>query len=153
MKKMNKKGFTLAELLIVIAIMAILIAVAIPVFSAQLEKARETADAATARSATELAYSEYLLYHSKEGATSGGTGTPVSYYFAMDAKGNLSILGHSTTTDTSCNNAKSTVSESTVNAQSKKAAKVTDGLIVSVAADGSITNNWSNALLDPPSGP
>lgn len=41
MKKMNKKGFTLMEMLIVVAIIAVLIAIAIPVFTAQLEKARE----------------------------------------------------------------------------------------------------------------
>jgi len=52
MKKMNnKKGFTLAELLIVVAIIAVLVAIAIPVFTAQLEKARESTDAANIRSA------------------------------------------------------------------------------------------------------
>lgn len=51
MKKMNKKGFTLAELLIVVAIIAVLVAIAIPVFSAQLEKSREATDAANLRSA------------------------------------------------------------------------------------------------------
>lgn len=44
------KGFTLMEMLIVIAIIAILIAIAIPVFTAQLEKAREATDAANIRS-------------------------------------------------------------------------------------------------------
>ena len=51
MKKMNKKGFTLAELLIVVAIIAVLVAIAIPVFSSQLEKAREATDLANIRSA------------------------------------------------------------------------------------------------------
>ena len=52
MKKMNeKKGFTLAELLIVVAIIAVLVAVAIPVFNTQLEKAREATDIANLRSA------------------------------------------------------------------------------------------------------
>ena len=49
MKKLNKKGFTLAELLIVVAIIAVLVAIAIPVFSGQLEKAREATDAANIR--------------------------------------------------------------------------------------------------------
>ena len=51
MKKNNKKGFTLAELLIVVAIIAVLVAVAIPVFTAQLEKSREAVDMANLRSA------------------------------------------------------------------------------------------------------
>ncbi len=51
MKRNNKKGFTLAELLIVVAIIAVLVAIAIPVFTSQLEKSRESTDAANARSA------------------------------------------------------------------------------------------------------
>ena len=49
MRKTNT-GFTLAELLIVVAIIAVLVAVAIPVFSSQLEKSREATDAANIRS-------------------------------------------------------------------------------------------------------
>ncbi|MBQ7603330.1 MAG: prepilin-type N-terminal cleavage/methylation domain-containing protein [Clostridia bacterium] len=51
MKKTNKKGFTLAELLIVVAIIAVLVAIAIPIFTAQLEKAREAVDEANIRDA------------------------------------------------------------------------------------------------------
>ena len=49
--KNNKKGFTLAELLVVVGIIAVLIAIAIPVFTSQLEKSREAVDAANIRSA------------------------------------------------------------------------------------------------------
>ena len=51
MKKNNKKGFTLAELLIVVAIIAVLVAVAIPVFTSQLEKSRDATSVANMRSA------------------------------------------------------------------------------------------------------
>ena len=51
MRKNNKKGFTLAELLIVVAIIAVLTAIAIPVFTTQLEKSREATDQANLRSA------------------------------------------------------------------------------------------------------
>ena len=50
-KRRNKKGFTLAELLIVVAIIAVLVAIAIPIFTAQLEKSREATDKANIRSA------------------------------------------------------------------------------------------------------
>ena len=49
MRKNNKKGFTLAELLIVVAIIAVLVAIAIPVFTSQLEKSREATDIADVR--------------------------------------------------------------------------------------------------------
>ena len=51
MKRNNNKGFTLAELLIVVAIIAVLVAIAIPVFTSQLEKSREATDVANVRSA------------------------------------------------------------------------------------------------------
>ena len=49
--KKNNKGFTLAELLIVVAIIAVLVAIAIPIFTTQLEKSREATDIANVRSA------------------------------------------------------------------------------------------------------
>ena len=52
MKKLkNSKGFTLMEMLIVVAIIAVLVAIAIPTFTNQLEKAREATDLANLRSA------------------------------------------------------------------------------------------------------
>lgn len=51
MKKMNKKGFTLIEMLVVIAIIAILVSIVIPVVGNSTEKAREARDAANIRAA------------------------------------------------------------------------------------------------------
>ena len=49
--KMNKKGFTLIEMLVVIAIIAILVAIVIPGVGNSTEKAKEAADAANIRAA------------------------------------------------------------------------------------------------------
>ena len=51
LKKRGNKGFTLMEMLIVVAIIAVLIAIAIPIFTSQLENSREATDAANIRSA------------------------------------------------------------------------------------------------------
>ena len=47
----NKKGFTLAELMVVVAIIGVLVAVSVPIFNSQLEKSREATDLANVRSA------------------------------------------------------------------------------------------------------
>ena len=60
MKKLNKKGFTLAELLIVVAIIAVLVAISIPIFTAQLNKAKYAADEANARSIYSEMVADYL---------------------------------------------------------------------------------------------
>lgn len=59
--KRIRNGFTLMEMLIVIAIIAVLIVIAIPVFASQLEKSREAADLANVRSAYAQVSAEALL--------------------------------------------------------------------------------------------
>lgn len=60
-KKLQKQGgFTLVEMLIVVAIIAILIAVSIPMMNSNLEKAREAVDEANARDAVSLAAAKVL---------------------------------------------------------------------------------------------
>lgn len=67
--KQNKNGFTLMEMLIVIAIIAVLIAVALPVFASQLEKTREATDLANVRSAYAQVSTEALLGDSEATVT------------------------------------------------------------------------------------
>ena len=64
-KKMkNKQGFTLMEMLIVVAIIAVLVAIAIPVYQGQVHKAKVAADWANLRAY----YAELQLDYLTSGA-------------------------------------------------------------------------------------
>lgn len=71
MRKNNNRGFTLAELLIVVAIIAVLTAIAIPVFTTQLEKSREATDMSNIRAA----YAEVMANYLANGAQTGSNTT------------------------------------------------------------------------------
>ena len=60
-RKSGKKGFTLMEMLIVVAIIAILIAIAIPTFGSALTKAKVAADTANLRAYYAEAMANHLL--------------------------------------------------------------------------------------------
>ncbi len=64
-KAVKRRGFTIVELVIVIAVIAVLAAVLIPTFSGVIEKARESAAIQEALGA----YTEYLIEHADEGNT------------------------------------------------------------------------------------
>ncbi len=70
--KRNKKGFTLAELLIVVAIIAVLVAIAIPVFTGSLKKAHLATNQANARAAYAAATTSILAKNDL---------TPGTYYY------------------------------------------------------------------------
>ena len=65
----GKKGFTLMEMLIVIAIIAVLIAIAIPIFTSQLEQSREATDKSNLRSAYAEVVATYLTNNSTASVT------------------------------------------------------------------------------------
>ena len=97
MKKMNNKGFTLAELLIVVAIIAVLVAIAIPIFTAQLEKSRETTDLANIRSAYSELVSGFLSGDTTTTAKVNLTQTQSGWQY-VDAEIGTSITIGSTST-------------------------------------------------------
>lgn len=69
-KKMNKKGFTIVELVIVIAVIAILAAVLIPTFSGVIKKANQSAAMQYAASL----YKEALALDLADGVADGKEG-------------------------------------------------------------------------------
>lgn len=92
MKKLRRKnGFTLIEMLIVVAIVAILIAVSIPLVSSSLERARKATDAANERAAK----AEILICYMTDSECATGekvvavddtrAGLPSKKYYAYDA--------------------------------------------------------------------
>lgn len=68
----GRRAFTLAELLIVVAIIAVLVGISIPIFNAQLEKSREATDIANMRSAKAAAVQIYYEGINKDNASDYG---------------------------------------------------------------------------------
>ena len=81
----NKKGFTLAELLVVVAIVGILVAISIPVFTAQLSKARKATNQANLRAAK----AEYLT----DGDVSVSTNDGKAVYYTYDISAGTATKG------------------------------------------------------------
>ena len=146
--KNNKKGFTLAELLIVIAIMAILIAIAIPVFSSQMEKARHAVDDQTERAAKSIAEAHYLLEHSSNTGTAPSY--PITMTFKKDGEDNLVLAVCSANATCGVNTAPATNEEVKSQCTDSTASGATDGGVgagktpqVTVESDGTVAGNWT----------
>jgi type IV pilus assembly protein PilA len=94
MKKLKEKlsaklskngGFTLVEMLIVVAIIAILVAVSIPLVGSAMEKAREATDAANERAA-KMAIVSAFLGNDSEIITDSVTAGTKYWYDAVNGK-------------------------------------------------------------------
>ena len=80
----RKKGFTLAELLIVVAIIGVLIAVSVPIFTAQRSKAVDAVNKANIRAAKAMALAAF--YDDKTGYVSSINGTQMAYFKYTDGR-------------------------------------------------------------------
>ncbi len=92
--KMKKQaGFTLAELLIVVAIIAVLVAIAIPIFTTQLEKSKEATDTANVRSAYADVMAAYITDSKPHSMTVSATQGQTSWQNADNGKITTQIDG------------------------------------------------------------
>lgn len=128
----NKKGFTLVEMLIVVAIIAILIAVSIPLVGSALEKARNATDAANERAFKAALVSSYLLNNAgmkEAGATEVKAGEAYAYKAAEGkvVEANITVDGYGQSETTKA--LKGCVLYGTVN------------------AEGDVTVRWSSSAL------
>ena len=87
----NEKGFTLAELLIVVAIIGVLVAISIPIFTSQLEKSRDAVSVANIRTAYAEAQT-LALTATKATETSGNATWDATAHTVTVAK--VAIKGH-----------------------------------------------------------
>ena len=137
--KNSKKGFTLAELLIVVAIIGVLVAVSIPIFTAQLEKAREATDLANIRAAKAAAVSGYLTEDATLGLGSAQKENKTLYYDAGNgvlkaSADGITAYGKGTTTEGSASNKQ-------LGYDPKKAALDVFSVTITPAGEVTVTSN------------
>lgn len=80
----RKKGFTLAELLIVVAIIGVLVAVSVPVFTAQRRKAVDAVNKANIRAAKAMALTAF--YDDKTEYVESSNHTKMAYFKYTDGR-------------------------------------------------------------------
>ena len=80
----RKQGFTLAELLIVVAIIGVLVAVSVPVFTAQRRKAVDAVNKANIRAAKAMALAAF--YDDKTDYVESKNGTQMAYFKYTDGR-------------------------------------------------------------------
>lgn len=82
----DRSGFTLAELLIVVAIIAVLVAIAVPVFSGSMDSANEAVAISDIRSAKSEGVTKVL----EDGKATG------TYIFSVNSTGDISLTPNAT---------------------------------------------------------
>ena len=152
--KRRKNGFTLAELLIVVAIVAVLVAVSIPIFNTKLEKARESTDWANMRAAKAAAVTAYINEDTVTSIIGGephintfGKEDVTCYYDAASGKlvglfTKISGYGKGTAAKGGCDTCSYCIDDN--NVQYHEGSDVQDMyLIVNVKTDGEVSLVWA----------
>lgn len=85
--KRNTSGFTLMEMLIVIAIVAVLVAIAIPAFSSSVQNAREKTDLQNAKSMTSALEAYYLTASGDDALLANNSGFQGRGWIYVDKTG------------------------------------------------------------------
>lgn len=134
-EKLRKNGgFTLVEMLIVVAIIAILIAVSIPMVGTALERSRHAVDTANARDAVSLASVIYLT--DGKLAEKAGTATTITLNYGVDDTTHQGTIGGADAVQSQC-----TCSDNTKDGVGK-------GQYLTVVIDlatGAATPTWADA--------
>lgn len=131
-EKLRKNGgFTLVEMLIVVAIIAILIAVSIPMVGSALERSRHAVDAANNRDALSLASIEYLT---NDDISKNDTNTILKYYVNDSHQGKLIADADK---DKDENKGYKVVTPSCT-----CSGHIEDELTVTITKDGNASTNW-----------
>ncbi len=123
----EREGFTLVEMLIVVAIIAILIMVSIPLVNSSLEKARHATDVANNRSAMDLGSVEYLSNYNGIDFDPTTKVAEYTYYVNSAHQGRLAATApggdyEPVKPECSCG--------------------FKDDLKITIASDGTVTSNW-----------
>lgn len=133
----NKKGFTLAELLIVVAIIGVLVAVSIPIFTSQLEKSKQATDLANMRSAKAAAVAEWMMGPMSETETYVYDAASGKVY----SKGTMTPSGYGKSSHNATEFASMLNAEGTPNKNGTPTY-----LTVTVTTDGSVTMVWGSGM-------